>query len=564
MIYAHLIEYPYLRKLMKKSIFLLHIAFILLADLLSAQSITVAPAQLNFGVVTETAPDSQQVTITNNTGYDVTLTGYRFYTIYGNSPFSTSAGNITIPNGNSQSIWIKFSPRHNIAHNTELFILNSGHQGALRVDLLGQGHYSKTYYNHTENLKEEVLKDTLQGIISNNYVNLGYSTGRDSMFMIIDNKKVNGQGASQNTIECVYTGRNAVGYIDRTDCQTNFTFNTEHTFPQGFFNSLEPMRADLYHLYPTDDLANNVRGSLPFGTVTNPSWTSGGSKCNNTTFEPRDVHKGHVARAMLYFVIRYQNYNNFLNSQEGILRQWHRTFLPDPIEITRAEKIFTMQDNRNPFIDYPQFEERITSFSSTSVEGAFASSDTPEDTINFGLVNATIPARYTFWVANDGNQVLTMYNMNLTPSTLLSFLNGTGTGTTIQPGEAVPIDIELANAAPGTLQNAFLNFALSGNGLLANIVVPIEAQLSLTGTEEIPNAYAYTLYPNPATTELCIDGSDGIKSNLRIMDMSGRTISTLTGMSNNCYDIRDIQSPGIYILQWEEQSAVIRKTWIKQ
>ncbi len=117
-----------------------------------------SPAQLNFGIKTELTPDSQQVTISNASGYDITVTGYRFYAKYGSNPFSTSAGNIVIPDGGSQSIWIKFQVRHNVYHNSELFILNDGHKGALRVDLLGQGRYSKTYYSHTENLIEQVLK----------------------------------------------------------------------------------------------------------------------------------------------------------------------------------------------------------------------------------------------------------------------------------------------------------------------------------------------------------------------------------------------------------------------
>ena len=113
--------------------------YFIMTNFLVAQSLSVSPAQLNFGIKNELTPDSQQVTISNASGYDITVTGYRFYAKYGSNPFSTSAGNITIPDGGSQSIWIKFEVRHNVYHNSELFILNDGHKGALRVDLLGQG-----------------------------------------------------------------------------------------------------------------------------------------------------------------------------------------------------------------------------------------------------------------------------------------------------------------------------------------------------------------------------------------------------------------------------------------
>jgi hypothetical protein len=538
--------------------------FIMISNLV-AQNLNVSPAQLNFGIKNELTPDSQQVTISNAMGYDITVTGYRFYAKYGSNPFSTNAGNIMIPDGGSQAIWIKFEVRHNVYHNSELFILNDGHKGALRVDLLGQGRYSKTYYSHTENLIEQVLKDTLHDVIGRNYNNLGYNTGRDSMFMWFDNKKFNGQGATQNTIECVYTGRQAIGYIDRTDCQNlaTYSFNTEHTFPQGLFGSVEPMRADLFHLFPTDDDANNKRGSLPFGVVNNPTWQNGGSKVNTTTFEPRDAHKGKTARAMFYFVLRYQNYSNFLTNQEGILRQWHEQFPVNSIETKRGNDIASIQDNRNPFIDYPQFIERITSLSSTSVGNTNTSTDTPEDTINFGLINATLANQYTFWLANDGFAPFTASGFNLNPGAVLSFINGTGVNVTVQPGEAIPIQIELANAAPNPNFMGTLNFNVQGTGLLAIVSVPISANLSFTGMSDIANGNAYTLYPNPAQDVICVDGLTSEMKNIKVIDVMGRIRSTSNSITYSCISIADLPEKGFYILQWETKGVVYRKSWIK-
>lgn len=541
---------------------LLVLLFSGLATGLYAQNFSVTPTQLNFGIVTEVTPDSQQVTISNTTLYDITVTGYRFYNFYGAPAFSTTGGVFMVPAGGSQSIWIKFSPVHNVYHNSELFILSDCHCGALRVDLLGQGRYSKSYYNNTENLIEEVLKDSLHEIIGRNYFNAGYSIARDSMFMSYDNLKVNGGGASSNTIECVYTGRQAVGYTDRTDCQNNYSFNTEHTFPQNFFNSLEPMRADLYHLFPTDDLANNTRGSLPFGVVNNPTWSQGGSKGNSTTFEPRDVHKGVTARAMFYFVIRYQNYSNFLTSQEGILRQWHDQFPPTAAEITRANKIFQLQDNRNPFIDYPQFIDRITSISNTSVGNVATSSDTPDDTINYGIIPAPGSSVYTYWIANDGNAPLTISGLSLTPNSALSFLNNTGTNTVIQPGEATPVEIELAMAPPGSFSGV-LNYIAQGTGLLANVSVPIKAQISLTGLTEVANGNGYTIYPNPASGHICIHPNP-TEGTVKIYDLEGRMLLDQGQISSGCLPVAEIVTPGVYLLEWTgEQGRVYREKWVK-
>lgn len=538
--------------------------FLLLSLDTMAQSLTVIPSQLNFGTVNELNPDSQQVTITNTTGYTVTVTGYRFYDTYGSKAFSTLAGVITIPDGSSQSIWIRFSPRHNVFHNSELMILNTAGRGALRVDLLGQGRYSKTYYANTENLDEQILKDTLKSILTTNYFNAGYVIARDSMFMSYDNKKVNGQGAAQNTIECVYTGRQAVGYIDRTDCQTNYDFNTEHTFPQGFFGSAEPMRADLFHLFPTDEPANNVRGNLPFGVVNNPTWQQGGSKADANTFEPRNSKKGVIARAMLYFVTRYQNYSGFLTNQEGILRQWHQQVPPDSVEIRRCEAISLLQLNRNPFVDYPQFTERITTFSASSTANQAASADTPDDTIRFGQVNVSVPVVYRYWIVNDGNQSLTISGLNLNPSGILSFTNGTGSPFSMNPGEAGFVDIELSNAPPGQLLSGTLNYTAQGTGLLATVSVPIRAQLSFTGQAEL-HANTVRLYPNPASTRLCGDFTSSHGHGFRILDLAGREVSLPAYNGGDCLDISHAGAPGAYILEWNDASGGRRRSiWYKQ
>jgi len=541
---------------------LLLLTILLSTSVAYTQSLLVSTNQLNFGTVDELSIDSIQLTLTNNANSDVQIIGYDFYTTYGQPAFSTVALNQVVPFGGNISIWIRFQPRHNIYHNSELIIKCDGGKGFARVDLVGQGTYSKAYYSTSQNLEEEALKLELKSIITANYVNLIYAPARDTMFMKIDNKLVNGQGATQNTIECVYTGREAVGYIDRTDCQTNYSFNTEHTFPQGLFASAEPMRSDIFHLFPTDDNANNVRGSLPFGMVSNPTWTDGGSRCDNTLFEPRDEHKGKAARAMMYFVIRYQDYTGFFAPQQGILKQWNQQFLPNTEETTRNSRTQIAQGNRNPFIDYPQFADRITTFSSTSVSFDQSQLTVPFDTIDFGSVDITLTNTYKFWMVNSGNRELSVYNFNLTPNSVLSFANGTGVPTTIQPGEALALDIDLANAAPGLL-SGFINYAVQGPGLLATITNPIKGNLSITGIEENVKSNL-VIYPNPAETYFCI--SDNLKQsvNIRLIDLQGRIVDEQINTNENCFDLDESILPGIYIVEIFNAISSHRNLLIKQ
>jgi hypothetical protein len=360
--------------------------------------------------------------------------------------------------------------------------------------------------------------------------------------MEIDNQLVNGQGATQNTIECVYTGRLAVGYTDRTDCQTNFSFNTEHTFPQGFFNSLEPMRSDLHHLFPTDDLANNARGSLPFGTVSNPTWSQGGSKGNSSTFEPRDAHKGKAARAMLYFLTRYQNYQSFVTTaDESYLKSWHQQFLPNAVETARNNRIYVAQGNRNPFIDYPQFVERISSFINTSTAPVNYSIDLENDSILMGNLNPLNGEFYRYWIVNNGNQPVNLSNFDFSIPFSFAFANGTGVPVTLQPGEATNVDIQNGMSPPGQFQ-ADLTFNRTFSST-TQITVPVIANISATGIAEV-NSKNIIAFPNPFNEKV---GVEGIEKNIQLIltDISGRQLLTGNG---DCLETTQLPA-GTYILK---------------
>jgi endonuclease I len=323
-----------------------------------------------FNATNELSKDSAVLFIKNYGKESIKIDSLVFFKTYSSYAFSSNFSKATINANDSAEIKIYFHPKHNINHNSELLIITEPSAYSLSIDLKGQGKYSKTYYNQTENKTEDQLKGALKAIITAGYVSLGYNSARDKMFMEFDNQKTNGQAATVNTLECVYTGRKAVGYTDRTDAQNSANFNTEHTFPQGFFNQDEPMRSDLYHLFPTDANANNSRGNFPFGIASTPYQNDATNfpshLGSNNLYEPRDVHKGNVARAMMYFVIRYSDYANHFAPQENILRAWHNQYTPSEIEKKRNDAIALLQKNRNPFIDYPQFNERITKIIGTS------------------------------------------------------------------------------------------------------------------------------------------------------------------------------------------------------
>lgn len=169
-------------------------------------------------------------------------------------------------------------------------------------------------------------------------------------------------------------------YKQECDC-----YNREHSFPKSWFDDAKPMYSDLFHLYPTDGYVNNRRGNLPLGEVGSASYTSHsgckmGSSADPTpgysgnVFEPLDEYKGDLARSYFYMATCYENRianwsscpicngtddQSFDDWVVELLLQWHRQ---DPVsqkEIDRNNAVYAQQNNRNPFIDYPELVEKI-------------------------------------------------------------------------------------------------------------------------------------------------------------------------------------------------------------
>ncbi|MDC1106653.1 endonuclease [Prolixibacteraceae bacterium] len=162
-------------------------------------------------------------------------------------------------------------------------------------------------------------------------------------------------------------------------------YNREHIVPQSWFGKKSPMRNDFFHVYPTDIKVNNLRGSYPHGDVKNASTTTtNGSKVGSCAdegytgivFEPIDEYKGDIARSYLYMSTCYNNRISSWAAKGGsvltgkefpsfkpwfikVLLKWNKQ---DPVskrEIDRNNNVYKVQENRNPFIDHPEYVEMI-------------------------------------------------------------------------------------------------------------------------------------------------------------------------------------------------------------
>jgi len=176
-----------------------------------------------------------------------------------------------------------------------------------------------------------------------------------------------------------------VYHFNTNQCGTYHTegdcFNREHSWPKSWFGGeVEPMYTDIFHLYPVDGYVNGMRNDNPYGEVTTATYTSeNGSKIgSNTTtgysgkvFEPLDEYKGDLARTYFYMSTRYYTEDSGWPGSDATtgsqLKPWALTMMlqwaiQDPVsqkETDRNNAVYLIQNNRNPFIDHPEYAQEI-------------------------------------------------------------------------------------------------------------------------------------------------------------------------------------------------------------
>jgi len=237
-------------------------------------------------------------------------------------------------------------------------------------------------------------------------------------------------------------------YYETGDHSQTGGINREHCVPNSWWGGKSgnaKAYTDLHHLYPADGAANNAKQNYPLGEYTNgmtlsfptqnlpvsgpPYYVTTTHACShvwntNSTgasggalkvFEPADMYKGDFARAYLYVVCAYENkvtwqtsentmfsndafgYTDIASWAINLLLKWHRK---DPVsdkEKERNNAVESLQNNRNPFVDYPELVEyiwgnkRTTAFSLANASLSYYSAFYPVETgdIDGGTVTAT-------------------------------------------------------------------------------------------------------------------------------------------------------------------------------
>jgi endonuclease I len=324
----------------------------------------------------------------------------------------------------------------------------------LIVFLLTSDVYSQagTYYNSVST-SSPAFVDDLKGRIRTPYNRIAYDNFDET---IIANFTAFNNGNGTHSVFCVYSGYEHIypGVFSWG------TMSREHTWAHSWMPTYPSTQNDQYSdqnmLFPThQNNANGRRSNHPFGKVVNITYQFldgklGTDSAGNIVYEPMDSFKGDVARALLYAAVRYDGVSgnswsfNWLNNTklpslaEGpqsieLLVQWHRNDPPDRWEIERNDYIQSIQLNRNPFADRPEYASYIDFNNMIKISPTYAAEPTNyvtslsssasagTVTLNWNdAVGTQLPEGYLITAFNKDNYIVPMDGVSYTSDTVLT------------------------------------------------------------------------------------------------------------------------------------------------
>ncbi len=347
-------------------------------------------------------------------------------------------------------------------------------------------------------------------------------------------------------------------------------YNREHSTPASWFNDAYPMYSDLFNVYPTDGYVNNRRSNYPMAKVGTATWTSSnGSKLgpcatpgySGVVFEPNDTFKGDFARTFLYMVTRYENVvagwpsNStecaavYAGNNGLTYKPWYVSLLlswcaQDPVsqkEINRNNAVYAIQNNRNPFIDHPEYINLIWGggsavlVTSITVDGLVGQNSISTSGGSLQMNATVLPAN-----ATNTNVIWSVKNPTV------GTINSSGLLTAISNG----VDTVVATAADGSGISGFKVITISNQG---------------TGINFSSQSENIVLYPNPAVNELNINfgTAELLPETIKICDIRGRLVKQISDINMiQKIDISEFDK-GLYLLVLNHKSEQITFKFVK-
>lgn len=283
-----------------------------------------------------------------------------------------------------------------------------------------------TYYDGI-NASSPTLWLDLHSLINPHYM-LYYSDYASLLVPNFESRDTVLAGQSKKVLTCAYSGENYV----YTEPFAFTDYSREHVFCESWmptYNDADytslPEYADYHNLMPVNQNKINVyRLNFPLGEVVTVQYQyldgkKGLDSLSHVVFEPRDKIKGDCARAMFYQILCYDGVNGldwFLpvvidsatmyGQSESLLKKWNLQDLPDNYEIARNDYIQSIQSNRNPFIDHPEWANWFGF-------GVFSNTDEPlvkQD--GFSLFPNPGSGNISIWYENSQKAIFELFDLN--------------------------------------------------------------------------------------------------------------------------------------------------------
>ena len=257
-----------------------------------------------------------------------------------------------------------------------------------------------SYYNNINTSSPSFMND-LHGLTNPHQMQY-YSYYDDLMIAFFESRDTT---LDRRVVTCVYSGENKI-YNEPFDFSAT-GYSREHTYCHSWMptNPAQnlPEYSDFHHLFPSNlNSANILRSNNPLGEVVNVTTSflgckSGTNSNGQVVFEPRDEHKGDAARAIMYQAICYTSINGNSwalpsNQDQMILKNWHFQDPPDNWEIARNDFIYSIQNNRNPFIDSINYV-CFVDFSNMSYDPSACIPSSTQELLNRGFITYPNPSK---------------------------------------------------------------------------------------------------------------------------------------------------------------------------
>ena len=231
------------------------------------------------------------------------------------------------------------------------------------------------FYNGMDTLVSAPLKVALHKII-NEHTEFPYTSSATDVWDIL--KETDKDPDDSTKVILFYTG----WPVDAgQEWNSGSGWSREHIWSKshGAFGTSKGAGTDVHHLRPADPSVNSAKNNRWFDTCSNPYLDNGNytgcfTSSTSWVWQPRDEVKGDVARMVFYMATRYEGTNgepdleliDYLpadnNTSDPVyarlntLIQWHNEDSVDDWERKRNDIIYyNFQNNRNPFIDHPEY-----------------------------------------------------------------------------------------------------------------------------------------------------------------------------------------------------------------